>query len=108
AIEKKLRWIGVDCGSADHPMNTILAKVRPDFAEECEKKHGKTLEELFGKDGYQLMHIKLFPHDIIHAENLGGDIDKLLNRRVTIGCFPWKFVGGESCICRIVAFVEDE
>ena len=22
--DKKLRWIGVDCGSADHPMNTII------------------------------------------------------------------------------------
>ena len=53
------------------------------------------------------MHTKLFPYDIIHAENLGGDIEQLLNRRVTIGAFPWKFVGGESCICRIVAFVED-
>jgi kynurenine formamidase len=24
AKAKKLRWIGVDCGSADHPMNTII------------------------------------------------------------------------------------
>jgi len=24
-----------------------------------------------------------------------------------IGCFPWRFVDGESCICRLVAFVED-
>jgi len=25
---------------------------------------------------------------------------------VTIGCFPWRFVNGESSICRIVAFVD--
>jgi len=25
-----------------------------------------------------------------------------------IGCFPWRFVDGESSICRIVAFVEDD
>jgi arylformamidase len=49
----------------------------------------------------------MFPYHIIHAECLGGDIDLLLNRRVTIGCFPWRFVDGESCISRIVAFVED-
>ncbi|PKM92684.1 MAG: cyclase, partial [Elusimicrobia bacterium HGW-Elusimicrobia-4] len=26
------------------------------------------------------------------------------NKRTTVGCFPWRFVGGESSICRIVAF----
>jgi kynurenine formamidase len=32
----------------------------------------------------------------------------VLNRRCQIGAFPWKFVGGEASICRIVAFIEDE
>jgi kynurenine formamidase len=50
------------------------------------------------------MHIPLFPLNIIHVENIGGDVDKILNRRMVIGCFPWRFVGGESCICRVVAF----
>ena len=40
----------------------------------------------------------------IHAECMGGEIDKLSNKRVVIGCFPWKFQDGESCISRIVAF----
>jgi len=31
-----------------------------------------------------------------------------LNKRLVIGCFPWKFVGGESSICRIVAFDENK
>ena len=54
------------------------------------------------------MHLELFNHGIVHAECVGGDIDLLLNQRVTIGCFPWKFVDGESSIARIVAFVDDE
>lgn len=107
AREMELRWIGVDCGSADHPMNTVIKRLRPDLAEECEKKLGKSLDSIFKVEDYQMMHTKLFPYDIIHAENLGGDIDKLLNQRVTIGAFPWRFVGGESCICRIVAFIEE-
>jgi len=105
-LKMKLKWIGVDCGSADHPMNTIIRQLRPVLAKEAEKKLGAPLEEIFPLEKYQLMHIKLFPHDIIHAENLGGDIDLLLNKRTTVGAFPWKFVGGESCICRIVAFEE--
>jgi len=31
----------------------------------------------------------------------------VLNRRVTIGFFPWRFVDGESCIGRCVAMLED-
>jgi kynurenine formamidase len=50
------------------------------------------------------MHYDLFPLNIIHAENVGGDIDKVLGKRLIIGCFPWRFEGGESCIARIVAF----
>ncbi len=54
------------------------------------------------------MHLELFNHGIIHAECLGGDIDLLLNQRAVIGAFPWRLVDGESCICRIVAFVDDD
>ena len=35
-------------------------------------------------------------------------MDLLLNQRVVIGCFPWRFVDGESSISRIVAMVEDD
>ncbi len=109
---KKLRWIGVDCGSADHPMNTKIRDWMPAQAKECDahfqKTFGKGLEDVFTPDKYQLMHIEMFNHGIIHAECVGGDIDLLLNRRVKIGCFPWRFVDGESSIARIVAFVEDD
>jgi arylformamidase len=73
----------------------------------AEKKFGKgNLEKLFPMEDYKVTHNKLFPHDIIHMENLGGDIGQLLNKRVTLGCFPWKFRGGESAFARVVAFVE--
>jgi kynurenine formamidase len=112
AKKKKLKWIGVDCGSADHPMNTKVRDWMPRQAAECDahfqKKYGKGLREVFTDDKYQLMHLEMFPYGIIHAECLGGDIDLLLNRRVKIGCFPWRFVDGEACVSRIVAFVEDD
>ncbi len=112
AKRKKLKWIGVDCGSADHPMNTIIRNWMPRQAAEADAhfraKYGKSVEETFTGDKYQLMHIEMFPDHIIHAECVGGDIDLLLNQRTTIGCFPWRFVDGESSISRIVAFVEDD
>jgi arylformamidase len=54
------------------------------------------------------MHLEMFDHHIVHAECLGGDIDLLLNRRAVIGAFPWRLVDGESCICRILAFVPEK
>ncbi|MFA7573524.1 MAG: cyclase family protein [Lutispora sp.] len=112
--DMEIRWIGVDCGSADHPMNTKIRDWEPREAEACDKylkqKYGKSLNELYPwPEDYQAMHIQLFckPYEAIHAENLGGEIDKLSNKRAIIGCFPWKFVGGESSICRIVAFSEE-
>ncbi len=108
---KEIRWIGVDCGSADHPMNTIIRQWMPRQAAEADRlfrtKYGQSLEERFTADKYQLMHIELFPHGIIHAECIGGEIDLLLNRRTIIGFFPWRFVDGESSIGRCVAMVDD-
>jgi kynurenine formamidase len=110
--KKKIRWIGVDCGSADHPMNTIIRDWMPRQAREADAhfrtEYGKPLAEFFDDSKYQLMHLELFNHGIIHAECLGGDIDLLLNERVEIGCFPWRFVDGESSISRIVAFLDDK
>ena len=112
AKKKKLRWLGVDCGSADHPMNTIIRDWMPRQAKEADKvfqkKYGKPLAEFYDDSKYQLMHIEMFPHGIIHAECIGGDIDLLLNQRATIGFFPWRFVDGEASIGRCVAFVEDD
>ena len=112
AKKKKLRWIGVDCGSADHPMNTIIRDWMPNQAREAEyvfkKKFGKTLAEFYDYTKYQLMHIEMFPHGLIHAECIGGMLDLLCNRRVTLGFFPWRFVDGESSIGRCVAFMEDK
>jgi len=108
----KLRWIAVDCGSADHPMNTIIRTWMPRQAKEADrvfkKKFNMPLEEYFDDSKYQLMHIEMFPYGIVHAECFGGELDLLLNRRVQVGFFPWRFVDGESCIGRAVAFLEDK
>jgi len=111
AREMNIKWIGVDCGSADHPFNTKIRDWMPNLALECDaymqKKYGKKLTEMFTPKDYQLMHLEMFPYGIIHVENVGGEIAKLLNRRTTIGCFPWRFVDGESAFCRVVAFEEE-
>jgi len=108
-IDMQIKWIGVECGSADHPMNTIIRDWHPKLFIEAEEKlkskYGKGWDEYFPKNEYyQVMHIQLFPKRIVHAENLGGDIDKIGSRRLWIGCFPLRGMEFESAQCRIVAF----
>ena len=111
AVDMKIKWIGVDCGSADHPMNTIIRQWHPARFKEAEEKlmakyKVKSWDAYFPQDEYyQVMHIKLFPKKIVHAENLGGDINKLSNKRAWIGCFPLKGIELESAMCRIVALL---
>jgi len=100
-----IRWLAIDAGSADHPMNTVIRQVRPDLAKKCSAALGRPLEEIWPDDDIQVMHYDLFPHEIIHIENAGGEIDRILDQRVTVGCFPWRFIGGEAAFCRFVAFV---
>ena len=109
ALDMKFKWIGVDCGSADHPMNTILRDWHPGLFKEADKKlkekYGKNWDEMFPPEVYyQIMHLKLFPKGLVHAENLGGEIDKLSNKRAYIGAFIVKGIEMESAWARIVAW----
>ncbi len=114
-LSKKIHLWGVDMVSTDHPMNLPIgrflgkgglehwAKVRG----KCVAKFGEeNMSVLFPDSAYQLTHNALFPHDCVHVENLGGEIGNpaLLNRRITLGCFPWLFKGGEAAFARAVAF----
>ena len=93
-------------------MNTKIRDWMPALAADCDiyfqQKYGKSLTQYFTQDMYQMMHLWMFPKGIIHAECVGGDIDLLVNRRVQVGCFPWRFVDGEASIARIVAMVDDD
>jgi arylformamidase len=110
ALDMELKWIGVDCGSADHPMNTIIRSWHPAMFRKAEAKmvaeYGKKWDELFPQDEYyQVMHLKLFPKKLVHAENLGGQINEVKNKRCWIGCFPLRGIELESSMCRIVAML---
>ncbi|MFQ5795087.1 MAG: hypothetical protein ACE5JP_08570 [Candidatus Bipolaricaulia bacterium] len=87
-------------------MNTSIRDRRPDITREYERKTGKRIAEQFPEDGLFVMHRVPFPKGIVHVENIGGDIDRVLNRRCKIGAFPWRFEGGEASICRVVAFLD--
>ena len=39
-------------------------------------------------------------------ENLGGELAEVAGKRVTLGAFPWRWINGEGCVCRVAAFLD--
>lgn len=118
-LDMEIKWFGIDAGSGDHPMNTTIRHMRPDLTKQFEEKVGKPVDQVFPPYEYthrlsgRVVKNDLFPFhnyamqfNLLHAENVGGDIEKVLNRRAIIGAFPWKYEGLESCPCRIIAFFD--
>ncbi len=106
-LDRGIRWLAVDAISTDHPFNTNVRRARPDLVPEVEAKIGMPLDEAFPwPRDYQATHTLLFPKGVYHVENVGGEIDRVLNQRVWVGCFPFRFKGGEAAFSRFVAFVQ--
>lgn len=108
-VEKKIKWLGIDCVAMEHPMNTIQRNWHPRTFEEANRKlldqYGKDWDEMYPLDKYyQDMHLNLFPKGIIHAENLGHELAKAESGRYFIACFVQKGVELTSCWGRLVAF----
>jgi len=112
-VDKKLKWLGVDAVSQDHPMNTIQRIWHPKTFEEANRKlieaFGKDWDEMYPLDEfYQDTHLNLFPKKIVHAENLGGDIATAESGRYYIGCYMQKGMECASMWGRFVAFKEGD
>ena len=118
-LDRKIKWFGIDCGSGDHAMNTSIRHMRPDLAVQFEAQVGMSCAEFFGEYEYNHslsgrrvtsdifpFHSYAFQEGLIHAENVGGDIEQVLNQRCVIGAFPWRYDGLEACPCRIVCLFD--
>jgi arylformamidase len=110
-VDKKIKWLGIDAVSQDHPMNTIQRIWHPKTFEEANRKlirdFGKDWDEMFPLDKYyQDTHLNLFPKKIVHAENLGNDMAKAESGRYYIGCYLQKAMQAESMWGRFVAWKE--
>jgi kynurenine formamidase len=107
-VEMQFAWTGFDTASADNPLNTsIRTKWRPEIAAQYRDQTGLDPDERFPLADQFVMHKLPFRAGVTHVENIGGQIEQVLNRRCLIGAFPIPIVGGEASPCRVVAFVDD-
>ncbi len=87
------------------PRNSPRSTARPgEFFGTFEYTHKKSGRKV-SADVFPF-HNWAFQEGLLHAENLGGDIELMLGKRAIIGAFPWRYEGLEGCPCRIVAFLD--
>ena len=106
-VDMELAWTGFDCASGDHPMNTSIRHKRPDARAVYEEQMGGDVNDFFPEEDLFVMHRLPFSNGITHVENMGGEVEQVLNRRCLIGAFPMPIEGGEASPCRLVAFVDE-
>jgi kynurenine formamidase len=101
-VSKRVAWVGTDGPSFEHPANIYLRTMRPDLVEEMERAVGGA--ETFDDESWLIAHRELLGRGQMHVDQAGGEIGEVGSERVTLAIFPWRYVGGEASICRLVAF----
>jgi kynurenine formamidase len=106
-VDKKVKWFGVDTPSIDHSLQTRIRGMRPDLVREYEEMTGAPIEETLPMRNYEYAHYKTARNDVSAVEILSKETTQVLGRRMTLGAFPWRWLGGEGCLCRVVAFLDE-
>ena len=104
--EKKIKWLGADLASMDHSLYVRVRWMRPDLVREYELMTGRPIEESLPERDFEYVHYRTARSNVCMLENLGGELAEVAGKRVTLGAFPWRWIGGEGCVCRVAAFVD--
>ncbi len=110
-VERGVKAVGVDQQALDHPLGTAIGPHGPGplcpwVLDEYRQLTGRDVKEDFPY--WEPCHRLLFRNGIVGFENVGGDIDEVLGKRVTIAGFPIRWTKGDGSIVRLVAIVEDQ
>lgn len=107
-IDHNVKWVGSDCPAVEHPFNTMIRGYRPDLCREMAVRFGKkSLEEIIPEEHMLSCHRRMMAKNLMHVDNIGGDIAVVAGKRIEVQAFPWRFQGGEACITRLLAYVEE-
>jgi kynurenine formamidase len=108
-VKKKVALVGVDTPFVDNPMATSMAAHRngplmkrlPAFYKSQTGREAKTD---FPK--WNPAHKALLAAGIPTIENIGGGVDLVKGKRVTIQALPWRFQHGDACVVRVMAILD--
>ncbi len=108
-VDKKVALVGIDTPFIDNPMATSMAAHRngpqmkrlPAFYK---KQTGREAKADFPK--WNPAHRALLAAGIPTIENIGGGVDLVKGKRVTIQALPWRFQHGDACVVRVMAILD--
>ena len=108
-VERGVKMVGVDVQALDHPLGTKLVDhgpgpSHPHLFDEYKAETGRNVMDDFPH--WEPAHKIMMGAGIPGIENVGGDIDKVTGKRVTLMCFPWRWHTGEGCVVRVIAVVD--
>jgi kynurenine formamidase len=108
-VAKEVKMVMVDTQQIDHPLATSLGPHRGGpimkrLASEYQKATGKDPKKEHGE--WNIAHKTLLAANIPTVEQIGGDVDELLGKRVTLAATPWKLRPGDACPVRVVAMYD--
>lgn len=105
-IDQEASLVGVDTPAIDHPLATSLGLHR---GGPLMKRLPKKYQDETGRDPktdfpeWNPAHRLLLAAGIPTIENVGGDVDELLNTRCTLHAAPWRWTDGDACTIRLMA-----
>lgn len=112
-VQRKVKAVGADTQALDHPLGTAIGPhgpaeetggLLPWACREYEELTGHPVKQDFPY--WEPCHNAILSHGIYGFENIGGDLDTVTGKRVTFAAFPWRWVGGDGCIVRLVAITD--
>ena len=73
---------------------------------EYEQLTGRPIEEALPERDFEYVHYRTARSNVCMLENLGGELAEVAGQRVVLGALPWRWIGGEGCICRVAAALD--
>lgn len=110
-VERGVKAVGVDQQALDHPFHTAIGPhgpgpLLPDSMAEYRKLTGREVSQDFPE--WEPCHNILMKNGIVGWENVGGDIEMVVGKRVTVAGFPIRWYMGDGSIVRLVAFIDED
>jgi kynurenine formamidase len=104
-----VKLVAVDTPNVDHPLATSLGGHRGGptaryLPARYEREVGRPAAADF--PDWNPAHRLLLEAGVPTIENVGGAVEELCGRRVTIEAFPWRWPEGDACQVRMVALVD--
>jgi kynurenine formamidase len=108
-IAKKVKLVGVDMATVDHPLATSLGPHRngpqiKDLPKQYKDATGHDAKQDFPE--WNAAHKALLAAGIPTIENVGGDLDEVTGKRATFHAYPWFWREGDACVIRLVAMFD--